>query len=53
MKISMNLDEFYDVVFQLEHGGQKSYIKGNSLILKARSQYFKAMFNLDNGFRET
>ena len=46
MKISMNLDEFYDVVFQIESkDGKKSYIKGNSHILKGRSEYFRAMFN--------
>lgn len=41
MKICMNLDEFYDVVFHVED----SFIKGNSLVLKSRSQYFAAMFN--------
>jgi len=46
----MNLDEFYDVVFQLDN---KVFIKGNSQILKRRSDYFKAMFNRQSGFRES
>ena len=50
MKICTNLDEFFDVVFNLEN---KSYIKGNSFVLSARSEYFKAMFSVKHGFRET
>lgn len=49
MKFCMNLDEFFDVVFNLEN---KSYIKGNSLVLSARNEYFGAMFNKNHGFRE-
>lgn len=41
MKMCMQLDEFYDVVFEV----QNCYIKGNTAILKARSQYFSAMFS--------
>lgn len=45
----MNLDEFFDVVFQIEN---QFYIKGNSVVLSARSEYFKAMFNPEHKFRE-
>lgn len=48
MRICMNLDEFFDVVFQVEN----CYIKSNTHILKARSQYFAAMFSKQNGFQE-
>ena len=47
MRTSMNLDEFYDVVFKIDN---KLYIKGNSQILKQRSEYFRAMFSTSNGF---
>jgi len=47
MRTSMNLDEFYDVVFKIDN---KLYIKGNSQILKERSEYFRAMFSTSNGF---
>jgi len=52
----MNLDEFYDVVFQINEVNdrghtisshldkQTSYIKGNSVVLRKRSEYFRAMF---------
>tara|TARA_B110000285_G_C14830743_1_gene470765 strand:- start:478 stop:720 length:243 start_codon:yes stop_codon:yes gene_type:complete len=50
MKFCMNLDEFFDVVFNLEN---KFFIKGNSVVLRARSDYFKAMFDTESGFRET
>jgi hypothetical protein len=48
MKMCMTLDEFFDVVFNLDGN---SYIKGNSFVLKDRSEYFRAM--LSNGFRES
>lgn len=44
----MNIDEFFDVVFLVDN----CYIKSNSHILKARSQYFAAMFRHQNGFNE-
>ena len=50
MKFCMNLDEFFDVVFQIEG---KFYIKGNSVVLSARSEYFSAMFNSQHKFKET
>jgi len=46
MKISIYLDEFFDVVFQVG----SSYIKANSFVLKNRNEYFAAMFS--NRFRE-
>jgi hypothetical protein len=48
MKICMTLDEFYDIVFNLDGN---IYIKGNSFVLKDRSEYFRAMLN--NGFKES
>lgn len=50
MAFCANLDEFFDVVFNLEN---KCYIKGNSVVLRARSEYFKAMFSPNHGFKET
>ena len=47
MRTCMNLDEFYDVVFKIDN---KLFIKGNSQILKQRSEYFRAMFSASNGF---
>ncbi len=44
----MILDEFYDVIFEVEN----SFIKGNSLILQARSLYFRKMFSRENKFNE-
>ena len=41
MRVCMALDEFYDVVFQVEN----SYIKGVSTVLIHRCPYFEAMFN--------
>lgn len=49
MAFCANLDEFFDVVFNLEN---KCYIKGNSVVLGARSEYFRAMFDPSHGFRE-
>ena len=46
MKICMYLDEFFDVVFEVE----SSYIKANSFVLKNRNEYFDAMFS--NRFKE-
>ena len=48
MRVCMNLDEFFDVVFQVE----QSFIKGNSLILKARSNYFNSMLSKSHKFNE-
>jgi hypothetical protein len=48
MKVATSLDEFSDIVFSLDDG---SYIKGNSFVLKDRSEYFRAM--LGHGFKET
>ena len=48
MKQCMQLDIFYDVVFQVED----SYIKGNSGILRRRSQYFSSMLSNKNNFKE-
>ena len=48
MKICMNLDEFYDVVFHVEN----SYIKANSTVIKRRCEYFQAMLNKNNCFSE-
>lgn len=47
MKICMSLDEFFDVVFNVDG---ESFIKGNSYVLMDRSEYFRAM--LTNGFKE-
>lgn len=44
-----NLDSFYDVIFELDGG---NLIKANSLVLFARSDYFKTMFNSRYGFKE-
>ena len=41
MKICMYLDEFFDVVFEIDG----SYIKANSFVLKNRNEYFEAMFS--------
>jgi len=49
MLICSNLDEFYDVIF---HVGS-SYIKGNTSVLKARSQYFEAMLSVRHGYLES
>lgn len=49
MAFCANLDEFFDVVFNLEN---KCYIKGNSVVLRARSEYFRAMFDRSHGFKE-
>lgn len=48
MKICMYLDEFFDVVFNVD----QSFIKANSFVLKNRSEYFGAMFSSANKFRE-
>jgi hypothetical protein len=48
MRICMNIDEFFDIVFHVDN----SYIKAHSLILKSRSQYFAAMLNKHNNFSE-
>jgi hypothetical protein len=49
MKMCMTLDEFFDIVFNLDGN---SYIKGNSYVLKDRSEYFRAMLSYQNGFKE-
>lgn len=41
MKLCMHIDEFFDVVFNVD----KSLIKANSVVLKNRSEYFQAMFS--------
>lgn len=46
----MNIDSFYDVVFNLD--GQ-CYIRGNTCILRARSEYFRAMFDRNTKWKET
>ena len=46
MKIYANLDEFYDVLIQVE----SSFIKAHSIVLAARSDYFKGLF--ESGFYE-
>jgi hypothetical protein len=45
-----NLDVFYDVVFCLDDGNT---IHVNSLILQARSDYFRGMLNQNSGFIES
>ena len=45
-----NLDFFYDVVFVLD-GDEK--IRVNSAVLRARSDYFNAMFSSRHNFRES
>jgi hypothetical protein len=45
-----NLDFFYDVIFHLDEG---KMIKVNSLVLQARSEYFRSMLNPASGFLET
>ena len=49
MNLCRNLDELYDVVFQID---DKCFIKGNISIFKQRSEYFRAMFSQQNGFKE-
>ena len=56
MSFCRNLDQYFDVIFQLnDHTGNalkgsrkqnlsKSYVKGNSKILAMRSEYFRALF---------
>jgi BTB/POZ domain len=44
-----NLNDFFDVLFMVDD----TLIKGNSLILKARSPYFAAMLSNSYGFRES
>lgn len=44
------MDEFYDVVFNIDN---KSYIKGNSAVLKARSEFFNSMFKKSHDFKES
>lgn len=43
-----NLDEFHDIVFLVED----TLIKANSLVLKARCQYFQSMLNKKYQFCE-
>ena len=45
-----NLDYFYDVVFELDG---KHMMRANSVVLNARSEYFKIMFDAKYGFRES
>ena len=45
-----NLDYFYDVVFVLDSNEK---IRVNSAVLCARSDYFRAMFNSQYGFKES
>jgi hypothetical protein len=56
----MNLDEFFDVIFEIDENdneqliskdfynniidSQKAYTKGNSIVLAARCDYFRALF---------
>ena len=44
-----NLNDFYDVLFLIDD----TLIKGNSLILRARSPYFKAMLSPRYRFKES
>ena len=44
-----NLNDFYDVLFLIDD----TLIKGNSLIMRARSPYFAAMLSPTHRFRET
>ena len=44
-----NLDHFFDVVFELDG---KVLICANSVVLNARCEYFRIMFNMRYGFRE-
>ena len=46
-KVGLQLDYFYDIVFEV----QGTQIPGNSVILKARSEYFRAM--LSQNFQES
>lgn len=48
MKMCMELDMFYDIVFLVDN----VYIKGNSGILRRRSNYFAAMLSDKNNFKE-
>lgn len=41
MNICKNLDEFYDVVFDVDG----ALTKGNSIVLASRCEYFKTMFS--------
>ena len=45
-----NLDYFYDVVFVLDSNEK---IRVNSAVLCARSEYFRAMFKTQSGFKES
>jgi hypothetical protein len=44
-----NLDEFHDIVFSVDG----SYIKANSIVLSARSEYFSSMLSKKYQFRES
>jgi hypothetical protein len=42
MRMCMRMDEFYDLILQMDDG---VCIKSNLAILKARSEYFQSMFS--------
>lgn len=43
-----NLDDFYDILFLVDD----TLIKANSLVLSARSPYFKSMLSRKYSFQE-
>ena len=49
MRIISKIDEFYDIVFQMDDG---STIKSKKCILMTRSEYFRSMLDPQNDFIE-